>query len=89
MRKLAQANARSHKPPPPRKGQSDPFARRDAGENMRRWDTFVSRLRKDMAQGRGAVPPEEYREAIDMYFRSISESLSVQQEPESSTGTTP
>lgn len=38
----------------------------------RRWDTLVSRLRRDLRQGRGTTPPEQYRAAIEDYFRTVA-----------------
>ena len=38
------------------------------------WNKLVSRLQKDLLQGRDNTPPEQYRAAIEAYFRIISES---------------
>jgi hypothetical protein len=38
------------------------------------WNKLVSRLQKDLLQGRDNTPPEQYRQAIENYFRIISES---------------
>ncbi|MDB6172687.1 MAG: hypothetical protein JWL59_1998 [Chthoniobacteraceae bacterium] len=37
------------------------------------WNKLASRLQKDLLQGRDNIPPEEYRAAIDSYFKIISE----------------
>ena len=37
------------------------------------WNKLTSRLQKDLLQGRDNTPPEQYREAIEAYFRIISE----------------
>jgi hypothetical protein len=42
----------------------------------RDWNVLVSRLQDELRQGRGNSPPEEYRQAIDEYFREISDTLS-------------
>ena len=39
---------------------------------QRDWATLVSELRKDFRQTRGGSPPEQYRNAIDRYFETIS-----------------
>ena len=48
----------------------------DEGGNERDrqdWNVLVSKLQKELMQERGTVPPEQYRRAIDAYFRAISE----------------
>ena len=37
------------------------------------WNKLASRLQKDLLQGRDNTPPEQYRTAIDNYFKIISE----------------
>jgi hypothetical protein len=37
------------------------------------WNKLASQLQKDLLQGRDNVPPEQYRAAIDNYFKIISE----------------
>jgi hypothetical protein len=37
------------------------------------WNKLASRLQKDLLQGRENTPPEQYRAAIDSYFKAISE----------------
>jgi flagellar biosynthesis/type III secretory pathway protein FliH len=37
------------------------------------WNKLASRLQKDLLQGRDNTPPEQYRTAIENYFRIISE----------------
>ncbi|MES2571540.1 MAG: hypothetical protein V4710_15985, partial [Verrucomicrobiota bacterium] len=44
-----------------------------AGTRAPAWNKLASRLQKDLLQGRENVPPEEYRAAIDSYFKAISE----------------
>ena len=39
------------------------------------WNTVVSKLGDEIRQGRDNVPPEQYRQAIEQYFNTISESL--------------
>lgn len=36
------------------------------------WNVLVSELRDDLLQGRGQLPPEEFRRAIEQYFDLIS-----------------
>jgi hypothetical protein len=44
-----------------------------AGNRGPAWNKLTSRLQKDLLQGRDNVPPEQYRDAIDNYFKIISE----------------
>jgi hypothetical protein len=44
-----------------------------AGSRAAGWNKLASRLPKDLLQGRENTPPEQYRSAIDNYFRVISE----------------
>jgi hypothetical protein len=37
------------------------------------WNKLVSQLQKDLLQGRDNTPPEQYRQAIENYFKIISE----------------
>jgi len=37
------------------------------------WNTLVSQLGDELRQGRDNVPPEQYRQAIEQYFNTISE----------------
>jgi hypothetical protein len=37
------------------------------------WNKLVSRLQKDLLQGRDNTPPEQYRQAIENYFKIISD----------------
>jgi hypothetical protein len=39
----------------------------------RGWNTLVSQLGDELRQGRDTVPPEQYRQAIEQYFSTISE----------------
>ena len=41
------------------------------------WNTLVSQLGDELRQGRDNVPPEQYRQAIEQYFNTISERNSV------------
>jgi hypothetical protein len=38
------------------------------------WNKLVSKLQKDLLQGRDNTPPEQYRAAIENYFKTITES---------------
>jgi hypothetical protein len=49
---------------------ADPKARDEA------WNKLVSKLQKDLLQGRDNTPPEQYRQAIENYFKIISDSAS-------------
>jgi hypothetical protein len=40
--------------------------------NNRRWNTLASQLEDSLRQGRGNVPPQQYRRAIEQYFETIS-----------------
>jgi len=44
------------------------------------WNKLASRLQKDLLQGRDNTPPEQYRQAIENYFKIISDST-IQAEP--------
>jgi hypothetical protein len=39
----------------------------------RGWNTLVSQLGDELRQGRDTVPPEQYRQAIEQYFSTISQ----------------
>ncbi|MCC7373875.1 MAG: hypothetical protein IT581_04400 [Verrucomicrobiales bacterium] len=55
------------------RGQSD--AARSTGEVKSRgpaWNKLASTLDKDLLQGRDNTPPEQYRDAIESYFRTLS-----------------
>ena len=43
------------------------------GHRSEAWNKLASRLQKDLLQGRDNVPPEQYRAAIEAYFRIIAE----------------
>ena len=45
--------------------------------SQRDWAKLVSKLRKDFKQTRGNEPPEQYRKAIDNYFKTISQTPPV------------
>lgn len=36
------------------------------------WNTFVSKLEDDLKQGAGRTAPEQYRQAIDDYFKALA-----------------
>jgi hypothetical protein len=44
------------------------------------WNKLASRLQKDLLQGRDNTPPEQYRQAIENYFKIISDST-IQSQP--------
>jgi len=37
------------------------------------WNKIASKLQKDLLQGRDSMPPEQYRAAIESYFKVLSE----------------
>ncbi len=39
----------------------------------RDWNVLVSKLRDELKQGRDTTPPEQYRRAIEAYFRNIND----------------
>jgi hypothetical protein len=39
------------------------------------WNTLASKLGDELRQSRDNVPPEQYRQAIEQYFNSISETM--------------
>jgi hypothetical protein len=41
----------------------------------RSWNTVVSQLGDELRQGRDNIPPEQYRQAIEQYFKTISERI--------------
>ena len=41
----------------------------------RSWNTLVSQLGDELRQGRDNIPPEQYRQAIEQYFNTISERI--------------
>lgn len=53
-------------------------ARGDGNSNVapekseRRWNTLGSKLEDHLRQGRGNLPPEQYRKAIERYFESLA-----------------
>ena len=57
------------------------------------WNTLASKLGDELRQGRDNVPPEQYRQAIEQYFNSISETMpstpSTPSTPAPSTGNAP
>jgi len=60
---LAQARPLEEPSPPPSRS-------RPQGED---WNKLVSRLQKDLLQGRDNTLPEQYRDAIENYFKTISD----------------
>ena len=53
--------------------KEDPVA---TGDRSPAWNKLASRLQRDLLQGRDNTPPEQYRTAIDSYFKIISETTS-------------
>jgi hypothetical protein len=49
------------------------------GQRSEAWNKLASRLQKDLLQGRDNVPPEQYRAAIEAYFRIIAETTAAPQ----------
>jgi hypothetical protein len=47
------------------------------------WNTIVSKLGDEIRQGRDNVPPEQYRQAIEQYFDTISQNLPATPPPAS------
>jgi hypothetical protein len=43
----------------------------------RSWNTVVSQLGDELRQGRDNIPPEQYRQAIEQYFKTISERIPI------------
>ncbi len=43
-----------------------------ANKPERKWDTLGSKLEDHLRQGRGNLPPEQYRKAIELYFESLA-----------------
>jgi hypothetical protein len=66
--KQALAQAKKNAPADSASQMADGKAR---GEN---WNKLASRLQKDLLQGRDNTPPEQYRAAIENYFKIISDS---------------
>ena len=52
----------------PEKAETKGIARKQE----RAWDTLGSKLEDHLRQGRGNLPPEQYRQAIEMYFESLA-----------------
>jgi len=48
----------------------------DGAADGRDWNTLASELADELKQGHDNVPPEEYRQAIDSYFRALSGAIS-------------
>jgi hypothetical protein len=46
-----------------------------ASTDERDWAVLASELEDELKQGRDNVPPDQYREAIDAYFRTLSGAL--------------
>jgi hypothetical protein len=55
-----------------RRGSGDSNAGAVARKQERTWDTLGSKLEDHMRQGRGNLPPEQYRKAIERYFESLA-----------------
>jgi hypothetical protein len=62
----------------------------DAADGERDWNVFVSQLEDQLRQARGQIPPEEYREAINAYFRRLAEAQarSLHENPSQRPGAT-
>ena len=41
-------------------------------QTERKWDTLGSKLEENLRQGRGNLPPEQYRKAIELYFEKLA-----------------
>ncbi|MBI4578134.1 MAG: hypothetical protein HY718_00435, partial [Planctomycetes bacterium] len=84
LRRLEEATRDRDNGPPPRGGdQEKPPAVTDAGDpddrgtvgpgrDERDWNVFVSELQDQLRQGAGRTAPEQYRQAIDAYFRQLA-----------------
>ncbi len=46
---------------------------RGATEQAERWNVLLSELEDGLVQGRGKLPPERYRPAIEQYFNLINQ----------------
>lgn len=46
------------------------------------WNTLASKLGDELRQSRDTVPPEQYRQAIEQYFNSISETVPATPPPD-------
>ena len=55
-------------------GPLDPAGPRVPGDE-KQWNTLVSKLEKELRQARDHVPPEQYRQFIEDYFRTVAERL--------------
>ena len=57
-----------------RKNDATDHASAGTSQRGEAWNKLVSRLQKDLLQGRDNTPPEQYRQAIENYFKIISDS---------------
>ena len=57
-------------------GEDDPAGPFD-GKDQRDWNVLSSKLQRELRQVRANTPPEEYRRAVDEYFRRMSEELAT------------
>ena len=53
-------------------GSGDSLAKAAPRKPGRAWNTLGSRLEDQVRQGRGNLPPEQYRDAIEQYFETLS-----------------
>ena len=61
-----------------RGGLAKSSAATTANKRSDAWNKLASQLQKDLLQGRDNVPPEQYRAAIEAYFRIIAETTEAQ-----------
>ena len=54
------------------KGSGGANSRATAQKSERAWDTLGSKLEDHIRQGRGNLPPEHYRKAIEQYFETLA-----------------
>jgi len=71
MQALLAAQARKEAQRAVKKAQADEQSDQPM-KNERRWNTLGSRLEDVLRQGRGNMPPKQYRRAIERYFELIS-----------------
>ena len=64
---------RSHGDPRGTGGAGDRDA--DRGQDKRDFNVLAAKLQSELRQSRDNVPPEQYRRAVDEYFRRIAEEL--------------
>ncbi|MGD9857343.1 MAG: hypothetical protein AB7U20_20565, partial [Planctomycetaceae bacterium] len=52
--------------------ETENASKRRAARRIDEWNVLASQLEKKLLQGRGQLPPERYRRAIDQYFEELS-----------------